>query len=814
MKRQIVFALAALVAAHLSFAADRFDLSGEWRLSGVDRGNRQIACPMQVPGGTYSALYAAGFIPDPYYGCNETNLTWVGDHDWLVRRTFSVSEGFLARRAVVLRLEDCDTFCTVRINGRIVGRTSDRFQRYEFDVKPYLHAGENVIEGVFESPVRKSNERRAVTRRPYPMSNVARVKNMALIRKPACHGGWDWGPEQMYSGFCGTVELIAADAPFIEYVYCNQTFNDDLSHCSLDVIADLSDGTAVTNRIEIDNPPLWWPNGCGEQRFYHYSVKVGDELVKGRVGLRKLEVLNERTKAADGSDELSLTFRVNGRRIFAKGANWIPCDAFENRQTPERYRDLLESTAAANMNMLRLWGGGQYEKDCFYDLCDELGILIWHDMMCSCAVYPGDEAFLGEIGRELAHQLRRLRDHASIALWCGDNECLGAIGWFDETRKATESYRAEWMKRSQYQGELVAAYDPARTYWPSSPCAGPGNFADNWKNDSQGDMHNWQVWHSNRPFDAYYAYRPRFCSEFGYQSFPSLEIARTFASDSDILNHAENFEWHQKNAGGNRRIRETMLRYFAPAKDVPAELLISQFQQGMAIKMAVDGWRAQRPRCMGTLFWQLNDNWPVASWSSIEYGGKWKPLQYLSKRFFEPVNVVAQPKIVDGKADVCRGSVYALNDTAKTVKGTLKIEYWTYDGRLADVTEKAVELQPDSSTEVGAFEKREGTFLMLTLETACGVRQNDWHFGFYKDLPLASADVKVKLDGFKVRLTTDRPAFYVWANVEGVRGEFNDNCLTLLPGRPVELTFRPKAPVSAADFAKAFTLSHLKSVTK
>ncbi len=501
-----------------------------------------------------------------------------------------------------------------------------------------------------------------------------------------------------------------------------------------------------------------------------------------------------------------MVVKVNGRELFMKGANWIPCDAFESRQTAERYRSLLSSAAAANMNMIRLWGGGQFEHDAFYDACDELGILVWHDHMFSCAVYPVDGRFLSEVRNELRHQLRRLRDHASIALWCGDNECVGALNWFKETREDPAYYKAALMKRHAVQEEMVAQFDPGRMFWPSSPCAGPGNFADNWKNDSQGDMHNWEVWHENRPFDAYYEYSPRFCSEFGYQSFPSLEVAETFATREQVLSRAPEFEWHQKNPGGNRRIRETMLRYFRPAKDVEAELLLSQFQQAMAIKMAVDGWRAQRPHCMGTLYWQLNDNWPVASWSSVEYGGKWKPLHYLAKRFYAPVSVVAQPDLADGKADVARGRVFAVNDTAETVEGELAVEYWTYDGRIARAEKTSVALPPDSSTAVGAFAKPaagEPTFLVLTLKTAKGESRNDWHFGFYRDMPLAQAKVTAEPTEKGLRVATDKPAFFVWANVRRARGEFDDNAFTLLPGRPRSLAF------SGAMDARRLTVTSL-----
>ena len=826
MKRIQSAAIAVLLLS-VSAGAETLDLGGIWRLACAS--NDSIACEIRVPGDVHSSLYDAKLMPDPYWGCNETNVQWIAKADWALSRSFNLDAFFLSKRRIVLESEDVDTFAEIYVNGVKVGEASDRFSRWTFDVKSALKEGRNEIRAVFRSAWREADRRATRLGRKYPMSNVPWAKNQALIRKPACHAGWDWGPAQMTTGFCGPVRLVAHDGLKVEYVYSDQKFNDDFSHCDLMVFADVTDpdGRAftVTNRIAISNPPLWWPNGAGEQKFYAYSVKVGDEIVSRRIGLRKVEIVNTPDVDAAGKCGARMAVKVNGRELFMKGANWIPCDAFESRQTPERYRDLLGSAATANMNMIRLWGGGQYERDAFYDICDELGLLVWHDMMCSCAVYPADEWFLGEIRVELSHQLRRLRDHASIALWCGDNECLGAIKWFDETMKDQDFYREQWVKRSKMQSDMVARFDPGRTYWPSSPCAGPGSFADNWKNDSQGDMHNWQVWHNNRPFDAYYAYSPRFCSEFGYQSFPSMEVAETFATREQICARAPEFEWHQKNPGGNRRIRETMLRYFKPQKDVEAELLLSQFQQGMAIKMAVDGWRAQRPRCMGTLFWQLNDNWPVASWSSIEYGGKWKPLQYMAKRFYAPVAVVAQPHIADGKADVRRGRIFALNDTAETVRGEVTVEYWTYDGRVAASETKSVTLSPDSSTDVGAFAMPEGAdmpaiFLVVTLKASDGEFQNDWHFGYYKDMPLANADVKVAVGTpddasgkLSVTLSTDKPAFFVWANARGIRGEFDDNAFTLLPGRPKMVTFTPNGSAPSHDaFKLALSVVHIAEV--
>ena len=805
MKSILSFAVA--LVASVAFAAD-LDLAGTWRLAKAS--DASIACPIAVPGGVHTALLKAGLMKDAFWGQNEKVMQWVGKSDWNISREFEVSKDFLAKKEIVLRLEDCDCFCTVFVNGQKVGETTDRFQRYTFDVKPFLKEGKNTIEGRFRSPENEADKRREAKGRAFPMSNIMWAKNQAFVRKAACHAGWDWGPAVQIIGFCGTTKLIATDGPRVEYVYSTQEFSADFTHCTLTMTAELSDGTKVEKKFEIDNPPLWWPNGAGEQKFYTAEFEAAGERIVRRIGLRKVEVLNEKT-VRNGKDELSLVFRVNGRRLFMKGANWIPCSAYENEQTPERYAQLIESARKAHMNMIRVWGGGQYEKDCFYDLCDEKGILIWHDMMCSCAVYPGDDAFLGEIRDEVTHQLKRLRDHASIAMWCGDNECLGAIKWFEESRKDPDFYRGEWIKRSKLQGDLVAKYDPQRTYWPSSPCCGPGDFGDGWKEDSKGDMHNWDVWHENQPFAKYYEYHPRFCSEFGFQSFPSMEIAETFASKEQILSRGPDFEWHQKNPGGNERIRKTFARYFREPKDVPSELLLSQFQQAMAIQTAVDAWRGEQPRCMGTLFWQINDNWPVASWSSIEYGGKWKPLQYLARRFFEPVHVTLAPD----------GTVKVINDTDKPLDGDVLAIFHPFDGGDEErILLPANGIDARSAAAFGKVAQRKDAVLRLVFRgsvsgTTRGV--NAWNFPVRADYKgdLPKANVKAEIDGFKVTLTTDKPAFWVWMNAKGIRGEFDDNAVTLVPGEKRVFTFEPADKSTTPEaFKAAFTVTHLMEICK
>ena len=380
-------------------------------------------------------------------------------------------------------------------------------------------------------------------------------------------------------------------------------------------------------------------------------------------------------------------------------------------------------------------------------------------------------------------------------MWVPYNE-----GWSQPGEFLTHA-TLDWVKR----------YDPTRTYWPSSPCCGPGDFGDGWKDDSKGDMHNWTVWHENSPFDNYYNFKPRFCSEFGYQSFPSLEVAETFATREQILAKAPEFEWHQKNPGGNRRIRETMLRYFLPPKDVESELLLSQFQQAMAIQMAVDAWRSEQPRCMGTLYWQLNDNWPVASWSSIEYQGKWKPLQYLAKRFFEPVHVVLAPD----------NSVRVINDTPEAIEGDVVAAYSPFDGGK-EVTVKVAHATIPAGTAqvVGTAEVRPSAALRLAfVGSVKGTRKGVFAENFpvrmrYNDVELPKANVKVEVDGFRVILSTDRPAYWVWANAKGIPGEFDDNAITLVPSTPRILTFAPKAAVTPEQFKAALSVVQLTDLTE
>ena len=752
----------------------------------IDPTGRIDGVPIDVPGDVHSALLAAHVIPDPYFGTNEVLTTWVGNQDWIVEYDLVADAKSCVRRRQVLRLEDVDTLAEISLNGKSLGETHNRFRRWEFDVTGLMRPGKNVLRGRFKNVIAAKEAAAASYDHGYWVHGPV-MRNLNLIRKPFCHGGWDWGPEIMNVGFMKEPELIATDGIVVDYVHADQRFSDDMSRVDVDFTVEYSrpDGQKAKwqERRTVMNPRLWWPRGMGEQALTEFVLKVEGTEIRRRLGLRKLELLTERDASG-----VSMCFRVNGRRFFAKGADFIPCDALESRQTPGRYRSLVEAAAAANMNMLRVWGGGQYERECFYDLCDEKGILVWQDFMFACACYPGSEDFLAEVDAEARHQVRRLKDHPCIAIWCGDNECgIGHARWYREEIKS-EQERArladEYRRRLAVLRKACADLDPTRTFWATSPCQGAdkdpvlGGTSDN-----AGDEHNWDVWHGDQDFEMYRKRVPRFCSEFGYQSLSSPAVARTFLPAGPIDLGGPEFGHHQKDYGGNRRIAGMVGRYFKVPTDPVDFMWISQVQQGLAIKTAIECWRSSQPHCMGTLIWQLNDNWPVASWSSVEYGGRWKVMHHLARRFYAPVTVQAVPV---GERLEIRG----VSERGER-KGTLTVATYDFDGREVDrmckscrIPEGAAVLLDRPLSAWGDAETLKNRFLVMTFDDPEFPYANDYLFCRPKDCAMKSANVQVR-DGC---LVTDRPAFYVITdNPDPSEG----NCHTLLPGRPIKTKTNP-----------------------
>ncbi|MFA6960797.1 MAG: glycoside hydrolase family 2 protein [Opitutaceae bacterium] len=811
----------------------KLDLAGSWRLS--DKVG-QVEIPAELPGDNFSALLSQGRIPDPYWADHELQCQWVGRTDWIYRRTFHVMEDFLGHESIFLNCESLDTIATVLINHREIARSADAFSRLRVEVKHALHSGENSIELHFASAELTAAHLAEKAGRPISHSAFpVQSPHRNFVRKAQCHGGWDWGPCLMVSGAYGALYLGASSVGRIEYVTTRQVHHTD--KVELAVTVEFHAAAAVETHLEIeidgrvlkhkvrlqsglnrlddvvviDHPRLWWPRGYGKQPLYELRVRIGgDECVK-RIGLRTLHIHNE----ADAHGK-SMVVVVNGRPVFCKGANWIPADALPARQTRAVVADLIESAVAANMNMLRVWGGGQYESDDFYDLCDEHGLLVWQDFMFSCALYPADNDFLSEVRREVTHQIKRLRDHTCIALWCGDNECIGALTWFPESKKNRDRYLIDFIKLNEgVLGSAVRENDPDRIFWPSSPCGGPGDFSDCWHDDSSGDMHYWGVWHEGKPFSEYLKIFPRFCSEFGFQSYPSLDSLRTYTPDGQWNISAPAIDHHQRHAGGNARIIETLAKYFRFPDGLENFVYMSQVMQALAIQTAAEHWRRLRPRCMGVLYWQLNDVWPGSSWSSLEYGGKWKLLHYAAKRFFAPVLLSFTP-LSNGVAEI-----WGTSDLADSAEGELTVRIFDFAGRKLDQIIMTATLGADESkmlhrisvdalpgTAAGAFFVAEWTVNGGKL-TAVHVNED------FKKISLPAARITHSAvpcgKDFDIHLSTDAPAFWVSLDTAGLRGVFDDNGFLLLPGEPRVVRWTNKADAHSPDFSERITVNHIRN---
>ena len=614
--------------------ASTFDLSGTWELSTPAS---STVWPATVPGDNASALLAAKAIQDPFYRRQEESVQWIGDVDWTFARSFDVPEDLLKRRSVRLEFGSIDTAATVVLNGVEVASVTNEFRKWSFEVRNLLKSTGNRLAVRIAAPRRVAEE--LWLRTPdYDVRSWAVTSCRAIncLRKCQCSFGWDWGVSLPVSGLYGDVRLVGADGDRFEFAWAEPTLNADGS-ADVELVAELADGVpavftfdgesrSVTGprcRFHVAKPELWWPNGMGAQKLYPWSVSALGQTVSGRVGVRRLELVRE--KDAEGE---SFGFRVNGKDFFTVGVDWIPADAFPSRRTPERIRSLLESARDANANCVRVWGGGVYEQEAFYDACDELGLLVWQDFMFACSRYPARPDFLAEIAAEAEYQVKRLNRHSSILLWCGDNECIAAV-------REPCKYRADWIAWNGVLSRAVAAYaQKGMIWWPSSPCAGPGIFTYNELTGDSGDTHYWGVWHGSRDFDGYRMINPRFVSEFGYQSLSSLPTVKSFALEGDFDTESRVMLAHQKNDGGNARIGRMMAKLFPEPKDFVSRLYLSQVQQALAIETAVAYWKSLWPRCRGAVVWQLNDWWPVASWSSLEYDGRWKPLHYALRRCF------------------------------------------------------------------------------------------------------------------------------------------------------------------------------------
>lgn len=666
--------------------------------------------PVTLPFDSVSALHAAGKIPEPYWGRNEHELRWIAERDWVAKRSFTLDD-----TQVELVVEGLDGIVDVAVNGTVVLEADNAFRSWRIDLSEVAQEGENEIELRFASVVRVAAERQAAQRWHIPGlsdrdDGTVPIKNGNMIRKPQCDFGWDWNIALAPFGVTGGVSIEAKKKARLDHVMVEQQHHDIESDSVTVIVTAHVAGDAEGDTVEmmfggrtrevqvagrvaeakffIEAPEFWWPAGQGYQPLYDLEVRLAEDVIEKRIGLRNIELVTQ-----EDDHGLGFKFRVNGRDVFAKGANWIPADALSGRIDREKVRDQLQSAVDANMNMIRIWGGGRYEPTWFYDMCDEMGLMVWQDFMFACNLYPADDAFLANVAEEARENVRRLHHHASIALWCGDNELVGALTWNKVSIENRDRYIIMYDRLNRTLETTLKEVDPTANWWFSSPSSGPLNFGDAWHDDSSGDMHFWSVWHENREFEHYRDIRPRFCSEFGFQSYPSNNVIETFAGEDDRNMAAPVFESHQKNVGGNARIAGTMFRYFRFPVDFENFVYLSQVQQGLAIKTAVSWWRSLKPHCMGTLIWQLNDTWPVCSWASLDYGGGWKLLHHMAQKFYANVLVTVAPE--NGR-DVFK----VINDGGENVDVAVQVAAVNMAGEMRPLADATISAWPSKALEL------------------------------------------------------------------------------------------------------------------
>lgn len=612
----------------------------------------------QIPAMAMQVLFENHEIPDPYVGENEWIVYEALKKDFDFSNTFEVSEDMLSADELLLICEGLDTAASLFVNGKQIAYVNDMHRTYSFDVKKAVHVGENQIQIRFRSGIGYALEQHA--KEPYYSSSDT-VDGFSLVRKAHCNYGWDWGPKLPDVGIWRPVRLAAYHTAKFKDIYLRQVHEDGCVRLQVETeIARLRQqdvtleilltdpmgncakktydhvGDRVSGEILVEHPQLWWCHGFGAQPLYEVKciLKKGEEVLEEsvkKIGLRTLTVRREKDQWGE-----SFEFCINGVSVFAMGANYIPEDCFYTRCSRERSENLIRQCVRANYNSIRVWGGGYFCDDYFYDLCDEYGLIVWQDLLFACGVYRLHDEFVENVVQETVDNVRRLRHHACIALWCGNNELeWGWSGWDMGFGNRLQD-KADYIKLFEWiLPQTVKKTDPDRFYWLASPSSG-GSFDD--PNDpNRGDVHYWDVWHRLKHFTEYRKYYFRFCSEFGFQSFPSEKTINTFAQKGDKNIFSPVMENHQKNGGANGLILYYLSANFRYPSSFHILLYVSQILQAEAIRYGVEHWRSNRGRCMGALYWQVNDCWPVASWSSLDYYNRWKPLHYYARKFYAPI---------------------------------------------------------------------------------------------------------------------------------------------------------------------------------
>ncbi|MDR3294100.1 MAG: hypothetical protein LBT20_08380, partial [Clostridiales bacterium] len=793
-------------------------LNGQWHFKEKD-GERWYKA--QVPGSNFTDLLENGLIPDPFIGTNEKDdaVQAVGLKDWVYKRYFDADDGILRNESIELVFDGLDTLAEVFLNGKKVLSANNRFKRYIVDVKPYLTKSENEIIIVFSSPIKYARAEREKNKLMMSFDAIAPAQ---YIRKPQYHFGWDWGPQLPPSGIAEKVYIRAYGKAKLGETLFRQTHNDGAVFLNISVPIEKRDGdvnhytvqteiitplgetfiegaeascTGAQIAVNILNPVLWQPNGLTAKKtqpLYRINVYLlsNGAVIETKdydIGLRTVEL--DRSVTEWGS---SFAFVVNGRRIFAKGGNWIPADSFTERVSYEKLDRLIRDMRDANMNMVRVWGGGFYESDDFYALCDKYGILVWQDCCFACQPYPlTDDEFVKNIEDEIYYNIERIRHHASLALYCGNNELEQmAISWrFNKPLK-------EAMGRFFYEilPDWIQKKDSVTPYWASSPSG--GSLLKGVNSESEGDTHLWRVWHGLSPYTYYRKVYTNFCAEFGMQSLPTMNTIRAFAKPEDYDLSSAVMKNHQKNMAGNSIMKYYLVSDFRSPKEFSDLVYLTQVVQAECMREPVEHWRRNMGRCNGALYWQFNDCWPVSSWSSVDYYGNYKALQYAAKDFNEPLTVSIEN-------DESGATLYLVNETFADYHGSVSWNLQTFSGEiLAEGRIEGKEVETDANTarklariDFSEIFKRHGTDCVFAanLERNDGIETRKTAlFKKAKDLSLPKSEITVAAavengEGI-IRLTSKYFARFVKLELDGITEPFSDNFFDILAGETRTVT--------------------------
>lgn len=805
--------------------------------------------PVKVPGVVQENLMNTGGAQNPFYRMQEEDMQWVSDTSWEYRLITPVSDNMLAMDKVNLVFEGLDTYAEVYLNDSLILRGDNMFKTYKIDVKSLLRKDKNKLQVIFTPPSKYHKKTWVNKKYELPAGNDAGEEKVSVYtRKAGYHFGWDWSPRLVTMGIWRPVYFEGLRASHITDVAINQgAITEDKATMELlvDVESDIDgvgelafylDATKTAVKVEkvdlhkgnnqfkipldVSNPELWWPNGYGDQRMYKLQTQlsVDGSLVSSNetsFGVRSIELVQEKDSIGK-----SFYFKVNGVPIFMKGANYIPQDNFLSRVEKTDYEHLIAQAKAANMNMLRVWGGGVYEDDWFYELCDINGILVWQDFMFACSMYPGDEAFVANVEDEVKQNVRRLQNHPSIALWCGNNEMDVAWhnwGWQEQYNYSAQDSAEIW---DDYQNlfhnvipVIVDNLNGSRPYVTTSPLSNWGT-PENFNNSS---MHYWGVWHGREPFENYQTNVGRFMSEYGFQSFPEMETIRTFATDEDLDLNSDVMKHHQKSYIGNDLLMEHLTTYFPKPKSFEDFVYLSQLSQAHGMEMAITSHRLKKGHCMGTLYWQLNDCWPGPSWSSIDFEGNWKKLHYSVRELYAPMALL----ISKDKRNFITFAV--VSDGPNTFEGNVALTMLNLNGDTV-MTMSGGNVNISSDTVVVAsrmhtdkiwdrrFSPTEHV-LRAELKSSDGkvLRTKYYHGTEAKNLKLKDPKIAWELtkadSGFECKITCESYASNVFVKVNDYETVLPDNYFDLWPGETKTITFKTTQEIN--EFKARLTVKTL-----